>query len=387
MPVEELSAFYPVVMGSVAAPTGAPEPDREPDIEAWHDEEHYLKYTIERMIEQLVLLEDHLLAIGANRDVLQCLACSYWHVYKLIAYDYTERQKFDPDYNTAFLDWAEGVMERISTLKSAYNREAARKIAGQAREWRYYFVGDESAAPATEQSRPRKRARYYTANQWLPMAPDNPADPRDPLEFFHLEMSSGKSVRELEAMIEALEDTIKNDPARRLVKYIKRSGSRKSEFIDFTPKQFRELTGKNPVQSIISPKTGRIPWELSLDLVAPDLGFPDHEDLRDAVELCHRRMTELDELKHDLAIAREGPSCDRMMQTWETCLDPVLGDSCTGKAIRCGDELFTAIRNPSSWDIHVLRENEPPGDFTAIGKVRYAREAASAIKDLARGTS
>jgi|GEM_PF-6379104 len=113
----------------------------------------YLDYTRDRMIEQIVLLEDHLLSIAADRDVLQCLACSYWHLQKLIAYDCLERIKFDPDYDDRFLIWAQKALADLPKLKE--DRNLARKLALELREWRYFFAGEEEVdIPLVVQNRP-----------------------------------------------------------------------------------------------------------------------------------------------------------------------------------------------------------------------------------------
>jgi len=55
----------------------------------------------------------------------------------------------------------------------------------------------------------------------------------------------------LEAELEALEDDLKHNPARKMVKYLKRSGGHKGHFVDLTPLQYRSITGKPPKKSVL----------------------------------------------------------------------------------------------------------------------------------------
>lgn len=109
---------------------------------------------------------------------------------------------------------------------------------------------------------------------------------------------------EIKAEIEGLKDTLDREPARKLVKYVKRTGAYKGELIDLTPSQYRTLMGKQPKAVIISKRTKRVPWEYALDEVATELGYRSDEDLKKAVERCVKVQRRIDELRHDLRIAR-----------------------------------------------------------------------------------
>ncbi len=353
---------------------------QDPAAKIENNEQVYLDFTVEHMLSHIRLLEDHFLDIATDRNVLQCFACSYWHLFSLISYDSLERPKFDPNYDTRFLKWLEKTIQAVQDR--AIDRDQAKQLVKELREWRYYFVGEENAAIPDVQLHqaivPALDPELYVQLHQA-LGPELSA-------FYDVELSSPyKTVAEIEAVLAEKETALAEDPARKLVKYIKRSGNMKSQFVDLTRQQFRDLTGKHPNHAVISPKTGRIPWEYALDLISPEYD-QSPEDLKDAVERCHKTMNEIEELKHDLAIAREsttkGKACTRLETTEDACTDPIYGDSCKAKTILCQEEQMLAVRNPSSWDIHVLRDGEAPSEATSLGKVRYAREASGALKDL-----
>lgn len=108
----------------------------------------YLEYTLKMMVRNIILLEDHLANIANDIDVGACLACSYWHTEKLIAYDSLERVKFDPEYDTRFLRWCERFSEDLKRMDT--DRELAAKALLHLREWRYHFAGDVADLPSLE---------------------------------------------------------------------------------------------------------------------------------------------------------------------------------------------------------------------------------------------
>lgn len=73
------------------------------------------------------------------------------------------------------------------------------------------------------------------------------------------------SAYELREEIAAAQEALEREPARKLIKYVKRAGAYKGEVTDFTPKQYREITGKYPRRSILHQKTRKVPWEWALE--------------------------------------------------------------------------------------------------------------------------
>lgn len=107
------------------------------------DKKVYLDFTIDKMLMHIRLLEDHFLDITVDRNVLQCISCSYWHLFSLAAYDSLERPKFDPNYDTRFIRWLESALDLLKEQK--LTRLIAHQMVDQLREWRYFFAGEEDA--------------------------------------------------------------------------------------------------------------------------------------------------------------------------------------------------------------------------------------------------
>lgn len=95
--------------------------------------------------------------------------------------------------------------------------------------------------------------------------------------------------------IDMLQEIVQSSRARRLVKYIKRSGPHKGELIDFTPGQYRELTGSIATKAIL--REGKIPWEWSLDQIASELGYSSDEALKKDVEKILHTIHRIDAMK------------------------------------------------------------------------------------------
>lgn len=114
---------------------------QNPKAQIENDQQVYLDFTIDKMLSHIRLLEDHFLDIATDRNVMQCLACSYWHLFSLMAYDSLERPKFDPNYDTRFLHWLEAVIDELEGNSVAIGPRAM-EIVKQLREWRYFFAGE-----------------------------------------------------------------------------------------------------------------------------------------------------------------------------------------------------------------------------------------------------
>jgi soluble cytochrome b562 len=116
-------------------------------------------------------------------------------------------------------------------------------------------------------------------------------------------MERGGGGRGLEARIEGLEQTVQASRARKLIKYIRRTGEYKGEIIDFTPAQYRDITGKDPKKAII--RQGKIPWEWALDDIATELGYRSDEALKNDIEKTLKILHQIDELKRERGVAAD----------------------------------------------------------------------------------
>lgn len=118
----------------------------------------------------------------------------------------------------------------------------------------------------------------------------------DALEAAKLELRETEEASyHLGVKIDVLQETVQSSPASRLVKYIKRAGPHKGELIDFTPRQYRELTGGIATKAIL--REGKIPWEWSLDQIASELGYSSDEALKKDVEKMLHDIHRIDDMK------------------------------------------------------------------------------------------
>ena len=197
------------------------------------------------------------------------------------------------------------------------------------------------------------------------------------------------NVRELEAKIEGIEETLSNEPARRLLKYITRLGDYKGELQYLTPKMYKQMIGKPPKSAIVN-KQGKIPWELALDDIATELGYSSDEALKKAVEKSRAMELQREKLKHLLAVGKEEARADLKCKATENiegaCSRKTIhGDWCKGKLVECANAEITAIKQPSLWRLHIAKVGEKPDSDNQVGEVRYAKEASSFMRQVARG--
>jgi len=195
------------------------------------------------------------------------------------------------------------------------------------------------------------------------------------------------SVSEVVAELEVLEEALDNEPARKLFKYVTRAGNYRGEIRYFTPKQYREITGKIPKASIKN-KEGKIPWELALDDITTELGYSSDGELKRAIERVRKMELRKDDLQHELGIAkeqaREGVKCAPITNTETGCMSPI-ADKCKAKFTQCKGAEVIGVRQPSQWNIHVTKAGSDISNKTQVGEVRYAREANRSIKDIVVG--
>lgn len=189
---------------------------------------------------------------------------------------------------------------------------------------------------------------------------------------------------EIEAEIAAVKESIARDPAARLVPYVKRSGEFKGEIVDFTKKQYQELIGVPPKAAIVN-KAGKVPWELALDVIADELGFPSDEALARAAERVVANKRELDALELELQRLVEGlPQCSRVQNAFIPCQEFPDRD-CRIRTSVCSEIDVVAIRHPSQWSIHRMGPDDlEPSPENQVATARLAGEATRIIKDVGR---
>ncbi len=109
------------------------------------------EYTSDRIVDHLLLLEDHFLEYSRQPDS-QCLACAFWHLQKLVAYTSLECVKF-PGMDTPLCQrlakWAKEAQGELDNL----SKGKALQRAKEARQYRYEFVEAEDKPPAKPKPR------------------------------------------------------------------------------------------------------------------------------------------------------------------------------------------------------------------------------------------
>ena len=135
-------------------------------------------------------------------------------------------------------------------------------------------------------------------------------------------MERGRGSHRIEAEIEGLEDTVQGSRARKLIKYVRRTGEYKGEIIDFTPAQYRDITGKDPRKAII--RQGKIPWEWALDGIATELGYRSDEALKNDIEKTLKLLHRIDELKRERGVAADIDVKQHVYKDFVQELEPII---------------------------------------------------------------
>jgi len=118
-----------------------------------------LDYTDRLLAWHFALLEDHLLMLHAYlkfppkqaKVYQQCLNCIFWHLEKIQAYNNLERVKFVPECSHEDCIKAAAWAARVQKWLSSPSAQEALKFAKEAREFRYFFAGDEAELPEVVQ--------------------------------------------------------------------------------------------------------------------------------------------------------------------------------------------------------------------------------------------
>ena len=112
-----------------------------------------------------------------------------------------------------------------------------------------------------------------------------------------------REVFETEAKALGLQESIAESRVSDLTGLVTATGKLKGHLKGITPKQFRDIIGKEPLQSTIrvskDETQAKIPYELALDQIMSERGFDDVEDIKEAIEKAHRDKAELESLWRD----------------------------------------------------------------------------------------
>lgn len=183
---------------------------------------------------------------------------------------------------------------------------------------------------------------------------------------------------QIKAQIEGLKDTLDREPARKLVKYVKRTGAHKGELVDFTPSQYRNITGKAPKAVIVSKRTRRVPWEYALDDIATELGYRSDEELQKAIEKSVRIQRQIDELRHDLSIQKEKEdrpiACKSIKRKRRISCNGVVIEAVTGQKLK-----YRVVYN-----VHVHKPGQKNTKDNKAGEVRGAKGLQKEMQNIAK---
>lgn len=112
-------------------------------------------------------------------------------------------------------------------------------------------------------------------------------------------------IAEIEAELEGLREWLATEPASKLVGLIKKTGWHKGEISNLTIRQYTELTGKSPKETILTEDKKHVRWEYALDEIATEMGYANDEALRNAIQKAGKTLAQIRTLEHDLVVARE----------------------------------------------------------------------------------
>ena len=112
-----------------------------------------------------------------------------------------------------------------------------------------------------------------------------------------------REVFETESKALGLQESLAESRVADLTGLITASGKLKGHLKGITPKQFRDIIGRDPLPSSIQvakdETQAKIPYELALDQVMSERGFNDVEDIKEAIEKAHSDKAALERLWKD----------------------------------------------------------------------------------------
>ncbi len=112
-----------------------------------------------------------------------------------------------------------------------------------------------------------------------------------------------REIFETEGKALGLQESLAESRVANLTGLITASGKLKGHLKGITPKQFRDIIGRDPLPSSIQTAKGetqaKIPYELVIDQLMSERGFNDIEKFKDAIEKAHSDKTDLERLWKD----------------------------------------------------------------------------------------
>ena len=133
---------------------------------------------------------------------------------------------------------------------------------------------------------------------------------------------------EMETELAGLKEWLETEPATKLVNLIKKTGWYKGEVSDLTPRQYRDIKGREEIPPSLlttrkqivtvkahTTKLGKyiperkqevtrevVPWEYALDDIATEMGYESGEELKYAIEDAGKSLTRIKELEREIAV-------------------------------------------------------------------------------------
>ena len=112
----------------------------------------------------------------------------------------------------------------------------------------------------------------------------------------------GLEITEMEAEVEGLKEWLATEPAARLVSLIKRTGWYKGEISNLTKAQYKKITGKAPLDTILTKDKKHVRWEYALDDIATEMGYESGDVLRAEIERAGENLARIRELEREIAV-------------------------------------------------------------------------------------
>jgi len=197
-----------------------------------------------------------------------------------------------------------------------------------------------------------------------------------------------ESIFNLDTEIQYLDESIRENPAYRLLPLVTTHGRDKGELKEITVKQYRKYMRKDPPAFVV--KDGKVRWELFLDQlnISEHGRFEYDQQLKDEIERLSRDVTKLKELRREKSLIKDQLKTQRRtMPKKETLVlvdnPPVFPKKEDSKAIVTtinGLEM-TARRNPSFYQV------EDDNLETPHFRVRYAKDARKLMNTAAKSYS
>ncbi len=199
-----------------------------------------------------------------------------------------------------------------------------------------------------------------------------------------------REVFETEGKAFALREALQDNRVADLTGLITAAGKLKGELKGITPRQFKEIIGREPRPSIVmvakDETQKKIPYELVLDQLMSERGFNDIEKFKDAIEAAHKDKTELEGLWRDRDILINDITAELKRGTLksETMVVqrelPIFTESKGPATIKkINGASATSRRQHSFWRIDVDLDGD--GKVDKSFRIRYAADAKKIVNN------